>query len=167
MDDSLLFDTQLRGGGAFTVPEGDESADDGFDVEAPSAAAAGHGLYAPQRPGVPTQRGAAPTRQRTPTTRHAPPPTMVMATMQPGSVVGRRVAPPGAFVAASAAKSGNASSAALMPPPPPRGNVRSLPPATPFAAQGAPAAAVAPVSTQFRCAFAGLPCATAVAAVRA
>jgi hypothetical protein len=150
LDDSLLFDTQLRGGAAFTVPEGDESADDGFNVDAPSGAAVGHGLYAPQRPGVPTQRGAAPTRQRTPTTRHAPPPTM-----QPGGVV-RRITPPGAvttFVAASAAKSANASNAALMPPPPPRGAARSVPPVAPLAAPGVPAAAVASATTQFRCAF--------------
>jgi hypothetical protein len=143
LDPALLFDASLRGDGAFSVAEGDESGCDAYDVEAPSTGGQGRGgLFALQRPGVPMQRGSATTRQRTPTTRHAPPPT----TQAAGSGVRRPAggAPP-AFAAQSA---GNASSAALMPPPPPRATPRSLPSA--HAAQGVPSSAAAPLPAHFR-----------------
>ncbi len=147
LEPSLLFGARMGGAGAFTVPEEDESGADGYDAAAP--APGGPGFFAPQRPGVPMQRVSAPTRQRTPTTRHAPPPTM----QQPG--VGRRTAPPSVaaptFVAQSA-KSGNGSSAALMPPPPPRASARAQQPAeAPFVAKGAAAAVATPASAEFRC----------------
>ena len=113
LEPSLLFD----GPGAFSVAEGDESA---AGYELGEAAMGSSGLFAPQRPGVTTQRGGAPTRQRTPTVRHAP------ASL--AGAGGRRLAPPGVqtYVAPTAAKSANASSAALMPPPPPRASARAV-----------------------------------------
>ena len=131
LEPSLLFD----GPSTFSVAEGDES---GAEYELGEAAMGGAGLFAPQRPGVPSQR-AAPTRQRTPTVRHAP-----AALAAAG---GRRLAPPGVqtYVAPTAAKSANASSAALMPPPPPRASARAA------AAAVVPTAAAAGPASLSRC----------------